>query len=137
MHFPIKLIARSEPSRCLRWVSPVAALVLTVVAGALLFAVLGKNPLTSLYVFLVAPLETLRGWCEVGVKMTPLLLCAVGLTMCYRANVWNIGAEGQLLAGAVLGGTAVPRRRRVLVHPRGTHRGCLGRRSLGRSHCVT
>lgn len=106
MHFPIKLIARSEPSRCLRWVSPVAALVLTVVAGALLFAVLGKNPLTSLYVFLVAPLETLRGWCEVGVKMTPLLLCAVGLTMCYRANVWNIGAEGQLLAGAVLGGWA-------------------------------
>lgn len=98
MHFPIKLIARSEPSRCLRWVSPVAALVLTVVAGALLFAVLGKNPLASLYVFLVAPLETLRGWCEVGVKMTPLLLCAVGLTMCYRANVWNIGAEGQLLA---------------------------------------
>lgn len=106
MHFPIKLIARSEPSRCLRWVSPVAALVLTVVAGALLFAVLGKNPLASLYVFLVAPLETLRGWCEVGVKMTPLLLCAVGLTMCYRANVWNIGAEGQLLAGAVLGGWA-------------------------------
>ena len=74
----------------MRWLSPVAALVLTVLVGAALFAFLGKDPMSSLYVFLVAPLENLRGWCEVGVKMTPLLLCAAGLTLCYRANIWNI-----------------------------------------------
>ena len=76
MQFPIRLTVRSEPSKTMRWLSPVAALVLTVLVGAALFAFLGKDPMSSLYVFLVAPLENLRGWCEVGVKMTPLLLCA-------------------------------------------------------------
>ena len=103
MQFPIRLTVRSEPSKTMRWLSPVAALVLTVLVGAALFAFLGKDPMSSLYVFLVAPLENLRGWCEVGVKMTPLLLCAAGLTLCYRANIWNIGAEGQLVMGAVAG----------------------------------
>ncbi len=106
MQFPIRLAVRPEPSKVMRCLSPVAALVLTVVVGAALFAFLGKDPLSSLYVFLVAPLENLRGWCEVGVKMTPLLLCAAGLTLCYRANIWNIGAEGQLIMGAVSGAWA-------------------------------
>ena len=105
MQFPIKLIARQEPG-LMKWFSPVAALALTVLAGAVLFACLGKNPLEGLYVFLVAPLETVRGWAEVGVKMTPLLLCAAGLVVCYRANIWNIGAEGQFLMGAIAGGWA-------------------------------
>ncbi len=106
MAFPIRLTVRPEPSKWMRYLSPVAALVLTVIVGAALFAFLGKDPLSSLYVFLVAPLENLRGWCEVGVKMTPLLLCAAGLTLCYRANIWNIGAEGQLIMGAVSGAWA-------------------------------
>ncbi len=106
MQFPIRLAVRPEPSKVMRCLSPVAALVLTVAVGAALFAFLGKDPLSSLYVFLVAPLENLRGWCEVGVKMTPLLLCAAGLTLCYRANIWNIGAEGQLIMGAVSGAWA-------------------------------
>ena len=101
MQFPIELITRPEPSKRMRWLSPVIALVLTVFVGAVIFAFLGKDPLQSLYIFFVAPLENLRGWCEVGVKMTPLLLCAAGLTVCYRANIWNIGAEGQLIMGAV------------------------------------
>lgn len=105
MQFPIRLTVRQEPG-LMRWLSPVAAIVLTIIAGAILFACLGKNPFTGLYVFLVAPLETLRGWAEVGVKMTPLLLCAVGLVVCYRANIWNIGAEGQFLMGAIAGGWA-------------------------------
>ncbi len=105
MQFPIKLIARQEPG-LMKWFSPVAALVLTVLAGAVLFACLGKNPFEGLYVFLIAPLETVRGWAEVGVKMTPLLLCAAGLVVCYRANIWNIGAEGQFLMGAIVGGWA-------------------------------
>ncbi len=103
MQFPVRLTARRNPGPIV-WLSPLFALMLTVLFGAALFALLGKNPLQALYVFLIAPLETLRGWGEVGVKMTPLLLCAAGLVVCFRANVWNIGAEGQFLAGAIAGG---------------------------------
>ena len=104
MQFPVRLVARRTPG-CMMWLSPVLALGLTVLFGAILFAMLGKDPLNALYVFLIAPLETLRGWAEVGVKMTPLLLCA-GLVVCFRASIWNIGAEGQFLAGAITGGWA-------------------------------
>jgi simple sugar transport system permease protein len=88
------------------YLAPVIALAITVVFGTLLFAVLGKSPVAGLKVFFVTPLETLRGWSEVGLKMTPLLLCALGLALCYRSNVWNIGAEGQFVVGAVAAGGA-------------------------------
>lgn len=104
MQFPIQLIPRSEQGSLAKWLSPVVALLLTVLAGALMFASMGKNPIDALYVFFIAPLETTRGWAEVALKMTPLLLCAAGLVVCYRANIWNIGAEGQFLAGAIVGG---------------------------------
>ncbi len=101
---PLVLEPRLEVARGLRWVSPLLALLLTVVAGGIIFLALGKDPLVALYTFFVDPLDSLRDWTEVAVKMTPLLLCAVGLVVCYRANVWNIGAEGQLVMGAVAGG---------------------------------
>ena len=104
MQFPIKLVPRADVSSRSKWISPIGALLLTILAGAMLFAGLGKDPLQALYVFLIAPLESLRGWCEVGVKMTPLLMCAVGLVVCFRANIWNIGAEGQFVMGAIAGG---------------------------------
>lgn len=106
MQFPIAMTPRTEPARALAWISPVIALALTVLTGFCLFASLGQDPVEALRVFFVAPLETLRGWTEIAVKMTPLLLCAVGLVVCFKANVWNIGAEGQLIAGAVTGGVA-------------------------------
>ncbi len=104
MQFPIQLRARQRNGGIMLWLSPLAALGLTVLAGAILFACLGQDPVRALQVFLLAPLESVRGWAEVGVKMTPLLLCACGLVICFRANVWNIGAEGQFLTGAILGG---------------------------------
>ena len=70
----------------------------------LLFALLGRAPEQVIEVFFIAPLATLRGWGEVGLKAAPLILCGVGLALCFRANVWNIGAEGQLIAGAIAGG---------------------------------
>ena len=84
--------------------SPALALAFTVVFGIVLFTLVGKDPAAGLRVFLVTPLETVRGWSEIGLKMTPLLLCALGLAVCYRANVWNIGAEGQLVAGGIAAG---------------------------------
>ena len=96
-----RLEPRAAPSGLMAVLSPVLALAATALFGAALFAALGKDPVAGLRVFFVTPLETARGLAEVGLKMTPLLLCALGLALCYRANVWNIGAEGQFLAGAI------------------------------------
>jgi simple sugar transport system permease protein len=86
--------------------SPVFAVLLTVAFGAIVFAALGKDPAAGLSVFFFEPIRDLRGWSEVGVKVAPLLLTAVGLAVCFRANVFNIGAEGQLVIGAIAGGAA-------------------------------
>jgi simple sugar transport system permease protein len=100
----LKLEKRPNPSLLLSWLSPLLAVLLTVMCGAILFLALGKNPVTGLSVFFLDPIRDLRGWSEVGVKVAPLLLIAVGLAICFRANVFNIGAEGQLVLGAIAGG---------------------------------
>ncbi len=100
----LKMEKRPSPSALMSWMSPVFAVLLTVACGAILFAALGKNPLTGLAVFFLEPIKDLQGWSEVGVKVAPLLLIAVGLAICFRANVFNIGAEGQLVVGAIAGG---------------------------------
>jgi simple sugar transport system permease protein len=100
----IRLEARAVPS--LRWslLSPVVALAITVLVGGVLFQALGKDPGRVLGIFLLAPFDGVRALTELGLKSTPLVLCALGLALCYRSNVWNIGAEGQFLMGAVAGG---------------------------------
>ena len=100
----LKMEKRPSPSTLMSWLSPVFAVLLTVLCGAILFLALGKNPLTGLAVFFIEPIKDLQGWAEVGVKVAPLLLIAVGLAICFRANVFNIGAEGQLVVGAMTGG---------------------------------
>ena len=100
----IALEARPEPSRALAWLSPLIALAITVVVAAALFAALGRDPVQGLRMFLYEPLNGARGLSEVALKSTPLILCALGLAVCFRSNVWNIGAEGQFLLGAITGG---------------------------------
>jgi general nucleoside transport system permease protein len=72
----------------------------------LIFSALGKSPAHALYVFFLKPVESVYGWSELTLKATPLILCALGLSVGFRANVWNIGAEGQLTVGAITGGGA-------------------------------
>jgi len=74
------------------------------VTGFIVFKLLGKEPFSALYFFFVAPLNSAYGVGELLVKSTPLLLCALGLALGFRSNVWNIGAEGQLTLGAIAGG---------------------------------
>ncbi len=100
----IRLKARPEISRTMVYAAPVLAVLLTMVAGLLLFAALGHNAFEALYTFFVAPLMSLRGVSELLLKATPLVLIGTGLALGYRANVWNIGAEGQLTIGALAGG---------------------------------
>jgi general nucleoside transport system permease protein len=86
------------------WMSPLIAAALTLLAGFVLFSLLGKDPRQALLAFFVTPIETRYGLGELLLKASPLMLCAIGLAAGYRANVWNIGAEGQLTLGAICGG---------------------------------
>lgn len=100
----LSIEARAQPSPWLLYLSPVLAFALTLVAGALIFASMGKDPAAALFAFFVQPLLSVNGLAELGVKATPLILIGVGLALGFRANVWNIGAEGQLTLGAIFGG---------------------------------
>ena len=97
----LRLEPRGERSRLWTYASPLLALALTIVTSAIIFSVLGKDPLESLYVFLIAPLVSSTGLPELFVKAAPLILIGVGLSLGFRANVWNIGAEGQYTLGAI------------------------------------
>ena len=100
----IKLEARPESSRFWGIASPLLALLITVVLGAILFVALGKDPVQALRVFFWEPISSGYRIGELMVKATPLLLIALGLAVCFRSNVWNIGAEGQFVIGAVVAG---------------------------------
>src|ERR1700733_6954861 len=99
----LMLERRAERSTAIAIASPLIAIALTLVTMAVLFAALGKNPLTALEVYFIEPLTDSYSLVELVVKATPLVMIAVGLSLCYLANVWNIGAEGQFLIGAVAG----------------------------------
>ena len=100
----LKLESRPQPSQLMSLLSPLLALALTVLIGVGLFLVLGKDPLRGLQVFFVEPVKNLYALSELSIKATPLILIALGLAVCFRSNVWNIGAEGQFVIGALAGG---------------------------------
>lgn len=100
----LRLEARAEASRWWSVGSPLLALLVTVVIGVVLFSAVGKDPLKGLQLFFWEPLRSAYALGELMVKATPLLLIALGLAVCFRSNVWNIGAEGQFVIGAVFAG---------------------------------
>ena len=100
----LRLEPRSTQSFAAAWLSPVMALVLTVFTGGVIFLAMGKDPSTALYIYFVEPLTTTSGLSEVAVKAGPLILIGIGLSFGFRAGIWNIGAEGQYIAGAIAGG---------------------------------
>ena len=97
----LKLEARPQPSAVWGYASPLLALGVTVLIGIALFAALGKDPVSGLLVFFWEPIRSGYALGELTVKATPLLLIALGLAVCFRSNVWNIGAEGQYVLGAI------------------------------------
>jgi simple sugar transport system permease protein len=100
----LKLASRPEPSRIMLFASPLLAAAVTLLAGLVLFLALGQQPGAALHSFFVAPLNSRNGVAELLLKAGPLVLIAQGLAIGFRANVWNIGAEGQLTLGAVAAG---------------------------------
>jgi general nucleoside transport system permease protein len=100
----LKFEPRGVSSRFWSIGSPILAIGLTVVVTGALFALMGSPPAKAVYTFLVEPLVSHNGISALLVKAAPLIMIGVGLSLCYRANVWNIGAEGQFILGAIAGG---------------------------------
>ena len=100
----LQLEPRPQASRWWSYGSPLLALAITVLIGIALFVALGKDPVRGLQVFFWEPIKSPYALGELMVKATPLLLIALGLAVCFRSNVWNIGAEGQFVMGAIAAG---------------------------------
>lgn len=103
----IRMIRRPVPSQILIWLTPVFAVLATMIAGGILFALMGKDPFGAIRTIFWDPLfgqmsNYYRG--QLLVKAGPLILIAAGLSVGFRAGVWNIGAEGQYIIGALCGG---------------------------------
>ena len=99
----IELVKRAEQSRVMSYLSPVIAVVLTVVFAGIVFSLQGHNPLSGIWYFFLEPVTSLWGIEQLATKATPLIIIALGLAVCYLSNNWNIGAEGQLTMGAICG----------------------------------
>ncbi|RWU21679.1 sugar ABC transporter permease [Pseudomonas alkylphenolica] len=99
----LTLEPRLQQSRRHLLLSPLLAALLTLLCGALLFAALGHDPLATFHTLLIEPVQDFYGVSELLIKAIPILLCALGLAVAYQARIWNIGAEGQLLIGALAG----------------------------------
>jgi general nucleoside transport system permease protein len=98
---------RAERSWKMAMLSPIVAIALTLLIGAIVFSLRGVDPLHGLYVYFAEPLTDAWSREKLIVKATPLVLMGAGLALCYTANIWNIGAEGQFVMGALFAG-AVP-----------------------------
>ncbi len=96
-----RLEKRQEPSRLMQYLTPVAAVVLTMVSGAIIFSLIGYDGLGAVRDIFLTPLTNSFKWQDLGVKAAPLIIIGVGLSISYRANVWNIGAEGQYVMGGL------------------------------------
>ncbi len=101
----LEIQARKEASKTMRWLTPVFAVLLTMAGGLLLFAALGKDPIEAIRLIFIQPFLDPFSRTELLVKGTPLVLIAIGLSLGFRAGIWNIGAEGQFIIGALAGGS--------------------------------
>ncbi len=99
----IALQRRANPSQLMGYLAPLIAFALTLLAGLLLFALLGVPVFEAFHAFFIEPISSLYGLAELGVKAAPLIIIGVALSIGFRAQVWNIGAEGQLILGGIFG----------------------------------
>ncbi|MEO0938225.1 MAG: ABC transporter permease [Pseudomonadota bacterium] len=91
------------------YLTPVLAVLLTMVFGGALFAVLGKDPIDAILTIFWEPLFGEFAFFyrpQLLIKGAPLVLIALGLSLGFRAGIWNIGAEGQYIIGAICGAGA-------------------------------
>jgi simple sugar transport system permease protein len=102
----IRLEKRPQPSRAWSLATPLVAVLATMIAGGLLFAILGKDPVEAIRTIFWEPLFGEFAFYyrpQLLIKGAPLVLIAIGLSLGFRAGIWNIGAEGQYIMGALFG----------------------------------
>ncbi len=103
----VRLEKRPSPSKTWTYLTPIVAVVATMIAGGLMFAALGKDPVEAIRIIFWDPLfhEQFASFSrpQLLVKAAPLILIAIGLSLGFRAGIWNIGAEGQYIMGAIVG----------------------------------
>ena len=103
----IRLEKRLQPSRTLTAITPIFAVILTMIVGGAMFALLGKPPFEAIRIIFWDPLfdPTFAAYSrpQLLVKAGPLILIAIGLSLGFKAGIWNIGAEGQYIMGAICG----------------------------------
>ena len=99
----LKLEPRRQRSRQMQYATPLIAVLLTMLAGVIVFTAMGYNGLQAVREIFITPLIDPNRWQDLGVKAAPLIIIAIGLGIGFRANVWNIGAEGQYVFGALAG----------------------------------
>ena len=97
----LRLEKRQEPSRLMVVLTPIAAVLLTMLIGVIVFDAIGINGQKAVVDIFLTPLLASYKWQDVAVKAAPLIIIALGLSIGNRANVWNIGAEGQYIIGAL------------------------------------
>ena len=100
----IDLSPRTNRSPLMDGLAPILAFVVAVAIGGIVVAAMGRSPAAAFVTYFVAPLSEVWSLQEVALKTAPLALIAIGLAFCFRANVWNIGAEGQFVVGGLFGG---------------------------------
>lgn len=102
----LKLEKRPQPSQFWTWATPVLAVLITMLAAGALFAALGKDPVAAISTIFWQPLFGEFAFYyrpQLLIKGAPLVLIAIGLSLGFRAGIWNIGAEGQYIIGALAG----------------------------------
>jgi simple sugar transport system permease protein len=97
----LKLEKRPAPSRLMLIVTPIASVLLTMAIGIVVFDLLGIDGWRAVIDIFVSPILLSYKWQDVATKAAPLIIIALGLSIGNRANVWNIGAEGQYIVGAL------------------------------------
>lgn len=100
----LRLERRPQSSTLMRWLTPPLAVLLTILAGGMLYAILGKDPVEAIRIVFIEPFTLAYSRSQLFIKASPIILIALGLSLGFRANIWNIGAEGQFVMGAIAGG---------------------------------
>ena len=104
MAYLISIKLREDYSNFIFYLSPLVAVFLTLFFGSFIFLILDLSPIESFKIFFISPISNSYGISELFVKATPLAIIALGLSYCFKNNIYNIGAEGQLTMGAIFGG---------------------------------
>src|SRR5271156_3969575 len=99
----IRLEKRLTPSRFMQVATPIASVLLTMLLGAIIFQLIGFDGPHAIYETFITPIVAPYKWVDVLTKAAPLIIIALGLSLGNQAKIWNIGAEGQYIIGAIAG----------------------------------